>query len=339
MGCSSSSEVIEHDAEQSPSTQVVEGQPDKSTRKSRATSFAKSFNFGGSVRQGISFRAVESSSPVVDQQMLRATSLKRKQSAISVAEGMMLETQGKRFHDNYIRPTLVSYGGSCKVLTAYHKQTRGKFAVKIIPKDPRKLQEQRQRVMMEIGILREIEDHPNAIKLHEVYSDSHFYYLVMQCCDGGELFEHITKGKDNFTERHAAQILQSLMLFLAHIHSKGIVHMDIKPENIMFDSDGPHGVLKLIDFGAALHVQELESVKDAFGTVRYSSPEMALDSGIGHKTDIWSAAVVMYYLLSGQAPFLKQNDVDTLNYIKNKPQVRFPGQVWRNVSQAAKVSP
>ena len=140
---------------------------------------------------------------------------------------MMLTTKGQRFHDNYVRPTLVSYGGSCKVLTAFSKTTKGKYAVKIIPKDPRKIAEQRQKVLMEIGILREIEDHPNAIRLHEVYNDIHSYYLVMQCCDGGELFEHITKGKEAFTEGHAAKILQSLMLFLAHIHSKGIVHMDV----------------------------------------------------------------------------------------------------------------
>ena len=89
----------------------------------------------------------------------------------------------------------------------------------------------------------------------------------------------------------------------------------------MFDNDGVNGVLKLIDFGASVHVQEQENVKDAFGTVRYSSPEMALDSGIGQKTDIWSAGVVMYYLLCGQAPFLKQNDVDTLNMIKKGPKV------------------
>ena len=61
---------------------------------------------------------------------------------------------------------------------------------------------------------------------------------------------------------------------------------------------------------------------DAFGTVRYSSPEMAADSGIGQKTDVWSAGALMYFMLSGKAPFLKKDDLDTLDYIKNKPKVR-----------------
>ena len=62
-------------------------------------------------------------------------------------------------------------------------------------------------------------------------------------------------------------------------------------------------------------------VRDAFGTVRYSSPEMAADENIGQKTDVWSAGIVMYFMLCGSAPFLKRDEVDTLNYIKNKPKV------------------
>ena len=66
-------------------------------------------------------------------------------------------------------------------------------------------------------------------------------------------------------------------------------------------------------------------VKDAFGTVRYSSPEMAADTGIGQKTDVWSAGALMYFMLSGRAPFLKKDDVHTLDYIKKKPKVWLCG--------------
>ncbi|PNG98993.1 Calcium-dependent protein kinase 34, partial [Tetrabaena socialis] len=76
-------------------------------------------------------------------------------------------------------------------------------------------------------------------------------------------------------------------------------------------------------------------VRNAFGTVRYASPEMANDV-CGQKADIWSAGVVMYILLCGKAPFLKSNDVDTLNLIKSGPKVRFNGDRWTAISQAAK---
>ena len=67
--------------------------------------------------------------------------------------------------------------------------------------------------------------------------------------------------QEAFTERHAANILKSIMLFLAHCHSKGIAHMDIKPENIMFDAEGTSGVVKIIDFGASHYVQPEETVR------------------------------------------------------------------------------
>ena len=79
-------------------------------------------------------------------------------------------------------------------------------------------------------------------------------------------------------------------------------------------------------------------VYDAFGTVRYSSPEMALDIGIGQRTDVWSAGVVLYFLMSGVAPFLKRDEVDTLNYIKKKPKVGVHGGtvcVWSGGGQGS----
>ncbi|GLC37135.1 hypothetical protein PLESTM_000546600 [Pleodorina starrii] len=152
---------------------------------------------------------------------------------------------------------------------------------------------------------------------------------------GGELFDHISKKQGFFTERQAAGLLRSLMLFLAHMHSKGIAHLDIKPENLMFDSEGASGVLKVLDFGSSVFVQPNETVRNAFGTVRYASPEMANDV-CGQKADIWSAGVVMYILLCGRAPFLKANDIDTLNYIKNGPRVKFNGERWTTISQSAK---
>eukprot|EP00198_Chlamydomonas_reinhardtii_P004080 XP_001693416.1 predicted protein [Chlamydomonas reinhardtii] len=240
-----------------------------------------------------------------------------------------------RFHENYTRLTLTSYGASCKVLTAYHRVTNKKVAVKTIPKSRKQLEKQRAKVKLEIGTFRLVEDHPNAVRVLEVFEGAECYYICMECCEGGELFDHISKKQASFTERQAAHLLRGLMLFLAHMHGKGIAHLDIKPENIMFDSEGANGVLKVLDFGSSAFVQPNETVRNAFGTVRYASPEMANDV-CGQKADIWSVGVVMYILLSGRAPFLKSNDVDTLNLIKSGPRVKFAGERWAGISQAAK---
>ncbi|GLI66227.1 hypothetical protein VaNZ11_009966 [Volvox africanus] len=258
-----------------------------------------------------------------------------REEALKVAEEMMGLSRGKRFHEYYARLTLTSYGASCKVLTAYHRMTNKKVAVKTIPKSRKQLDRQRQKVMLEIGTFRMVEDHPNAVRVLEIFEGAECYYIVMECCEGGELFDHISKKQGCFTERQAAGLLRSLMLFLAHMHSKGIAHLDIKPENLMFDSEGASGVLKVLDFGSSVFVQPNETVRNAFGTVRYASPEMANDV-CGQKADIWSAGVVMYILLCGRAPFLKSNDIDTLNFIKNGPKVKFNGDRWQSISQSAK---
>ncbi|MEW5302698.1 MAG: hypothetical protein WDW36_005452 [Sanguina aurantia] len=238
-----------------------------------------------------------------------ASSRDKQKLSVKIAEELLVASKGKRFHDHYVRPTLASYGASCKVLTAYSRSTQRKCAVKTIPKNGKDLAGQRAHVLTTTS--------------------------SWSAVAGGELFEHISTTQGGFTERQAAQILRGLMLFLAHVHSRGIAHMDIKPENIMFDSEGADGILKVIDFGSSVYVQPNEAVREAFGTVRYSSPEMANDL-CGQKTDIWSAGVVMYLLLCGQAPFLRKDDEDTLNMIKKKPKVKFTGSRWEGISQAAK---
>eukprot|EP00879_Flechtneria_rotunda_P013082 GHRR01013662.1.p1 GENE.GHRR01013662.1~~GHRR01013662.1.p1 ORF type:complete len:403 (+),score=137.60 GHRR01013662.1:1267-2475(+) len=160
--------------------------------------------------------------------------------------------------------------------------------------------------------------------------------FVMCVCSiaGGELFEHIAS-RATLTEATAAAMARSLLQYLAHIHALGIVHMDIKPENIMFDCHGADGVMKVIDLGSAEFVSEGQEVPHAFGTVRYSSPEMACHSA-GPPSDVWSAGVVLCQVLTGRVPFLKDNDLDTLNYIKKGPEVKMTGSAWKRISPAAK---
>lgn len=252
--------------------------------------------------------------------------------AIATAEQLISANAGKHFRETYVRSTLVSYGASCRVFSLYNKYTDEKVACKTIHKKAGELQ-QRKRVLLEIGAMKAVEDHPNAVKLKEVYEDDKAYYLIMEYCSGGELYEHIAK--DSFTERKAAHLLRTILLFVAHCHSRGVAHMDIKPENIMFDSGGTDGVLKIVDFGASEFLGTNEQVGHAFGTVRYCSPEMARGK-CGQKSDIWSVGVVIYTMLSGTAPFKRSTDTETLEMIKRGPQVRFSGRRWSGISAAAK---
>ena len=81
-------------------------------------------------------------------------------------------------------------------------------------------------------------DHPNIIKFYETYKDNKYYHIVMELCEGGELFEHLIEiGK--FSEGDAAKIIKQILSAIKHIHDKNIAHRDLKPENVIFDSKNP----------------------------------------------------------------------------------------------------
>ena len=103
----------------------------------------------------------------------------------------------------------------------------------------------------ELDILKTL-DHPNIIKLFEVYQDENFFHLVMEYCGGGELFQRIIR-KKLFNENEAAIIMKKICSAVNYLHEHGIVHRDLKPENFIFVDDSEDAEMKLIDFGLSNH--------------------------------------------------------------------------------------
>ena len=96
-------------------------------------------------------------------------------------------------------------------------------------------------------------DHPNIVKYYETFESPNYLYLVMEYCQGGELFKKLTDQQHHiFTEQKAARIMRSLFMAINHLHSKGIAHRDLKPENIMYS--GLNDRIKIIDFGLSKHI-------------------------------------------------------------------------------------
>jgi calcium-dependent protein kinase len=125
-------------------------------------------------------------------------------------------------------------------------------AVKILNKSKMSLTEQ-QAVKREVGILQTL-DHPNIVDYLETYSDSRFFYLIMENCPGGELIDDASmkgeiKSQREFTEQESASVMYDLLTAINHAHSQDIAHRDIKPANIMWGDDGK---VRLCDFGLAL---------------------------------------------------------------------------------------
>jgi calcium-dependent protein kinase len=128
-----------------------------------------------------------------------------------------------------------------------NKKTKSQRAVKIIKKDNLDGKE-KIRFLYEIEILRQL-DHPNIVRLYEVFQDDKRYYLVTELCTGGELFEEIAK-RTNFSEQDAAEIIKQVLSAVAYCHAKKICHRDLKPENLLLDSKS-NKTIKVIDFGTS----------------------------------------------------------------------------------------
>jgi calcium-dependent protein kinase len=173
--------------------------------------------------------------------------------------------------------------------------------------------EEATSIKQEIEILTKL-DHPNIIKHYETYDDKRYVYLVMEYCNGGELFDKIISKEDQtFTESEASHIMEKLFKGINHCHSVGVAHRDIKPENIMIGRDGE---LKFIDFGLSKKYSgKVNSLKSVVGTPFYMAPEV-IDGTYNDKCDVWSLGVLMYLILSGYLPFQGENKNDVFHKIK-----------------------
>ncbi|PFH37490.1 calcium-dependent protein kinase CDPK6 [Besnoitia besnoiti] len=161
-----------------------------------------------------------------------------------------------------------------------------------------------EQIEAEIEVLKSL-DHPNIIKIFEVFEDYHNMYIVMETCEGGELLERIVsaqaRGK-SLSECYVAELMKQMMNALAYFHSQHVVHKDLKPENILFQDKSPHSPIKIIDFGLAELFKSDEHSTNVAGTALYMAPEV-FKRDVTVKCDVWSAGVVMYFLLSGCLPF------------------------------------
>ena len=172
------------------------------------------------------------------------------QRALAAKRSQFVKTNSKRWQDDYVLKKTLGAGITGSVHLVQRIGTDDLFAKKSInvdDQDPAQMEELRN----EIALLREL-DHPNIVHLYECYEHDQQIHLVMENCEGGELFERFRHGSltyHNFTEDEISKICFGALSALSYCHSKGIVHRDLKPQNIVFPQKDNLEDIKIIDFG------------------------------------------------------------------------------------------
>ncbi|KAL8269563.1 hypothetical protein Esti_006505 [Eimeria stiedai] len=267
-----------------------------------------------------------SSAPSVDQP---APSLKEREAFSINRSNFILENAGKIQSLYEIDPNTLGSGTYGSVSRAVRRSTGMQRAVKTISKSQVKSMERFRR---EIDIMKSL-DHPNVVKLFETFEDHRNIYLVMELCEGGELFDRII-AEGHFTEKRAALLMRQIFSAVNYLHSNHIMHRDLKPENFLFLSPAKDSALKIIDFGLSCRFTPGEFVSTKAGTPYYVAPQV-LEGRYDFRCDAWSLGVILYILLCGFPPFYGDTDAEVLAQVKTGAY-SFAGPEWRRVSDEGK---
>ena len=214
-----------------------------------------------------------------------------------------------------------------------HKLTGRKVAIKIINKQGITEQEM-QLTKTEIEILK-IGQHPNIITLYDVIENEDKIYIIMEYCAGSDLFAYIEQRNFKLPEKHAAEIIRKLSSAVYYLHSFGIIHRDVKPENILMTDNTEHADIRLLDFGLSKIVRSGEKCTEPYGTLSYVSPEVLQDIPYDERCDLWSIGVITYLLLSGVLPFDDENNIKEIARKTVYEKTPFYPSLFHDVSKEA----
>jgi len=209
----------------------------------------------------------------------------------------------KMLEDDYdLQPDVLGRGASGKVYLARERATGKRCAVKSlqfknVPEAVR--QDVKREAEVFLGM-----DHPRIARLMDVYESENQLRLVMECMEGGELFDRVVD-LGHFSEKDAADAVWQILLALNYIHSHGVVHRDVKPENCFFRTAG--GDLLLGDFGISCALDERSFAKTCVGSPLYMSPEIVNQDKYSFATDVWSLGVMLYEATMLAPPFKGNN--------------------------------
>jgi len=190
-------------------------------------------------------------------------------------------------------------------------------------------------VRAEIEILK-VCQHPNIIRIYDIFENMDSYYIFMEFCDGGDLFTRLEKTKFKIPEKKAAFYIHQILTALCYLHEYGITHRDLKPENILMSDKSEEAQLKLIDFGLSKIIGPNETCTEPYGTLSYVAPEVLMEKPYTKQVDMWTVGVMAYLFCVGFLPFDHRDEREIAKQTMCDP-TPYPSSYWGKISNDAKL--
>lgn len=177
--------------------------------------------------------------------------------------------------------------------------------------------------------------HPNIIKLLDIFENSDNYFIVIEYMEGKDLFDYIQKRNFLLPETRVKHLVCQLITATRYIHDFGIVHRDLKLENIMMSDVTNNAKPKLVDFGLARIISPNETANEPFGTLGYVAPEVLKKKPYSFSCDVWSIGCIMHALLTGSLPFDHESQRETIR-MTLEDVLKLDDPCWVTISSVCK---
>ena len=249
-------------------------------------------------------------------------------------EKLNAAVQNKSLFDKYEVKQKIGKGKFGLVKFGINKETKQQVAIKIMAKKNMDKSDL-ELAKVEIDILK-IGQHPNIIKLYDIYENENYIYIIMEYCSGGDLLSYFEHYDYELKETKVCEIIHKLSMAIYYLHSYGIVHRDLKPENILMTDLTPEADIRLLDFGLSKIVGNEEKCTEPYGTLSFVAPEVLQGKPYDKSVDLWSIGIITFLLLCGYLPFDDKHSEREIARQTIQDPVPFESKIWSKYSSEAK---
>ncbi|CAH8847588.1 unnamed protein product [Trichobilharzia szidati] len=216
----------------------------------------------------------------------------------------------EQFKNDFIVENEIGRGRFAKVSLVRHRLSGELSAAKMIRRW-RCGKDTMESIMQEIEVVMTSHHNPYIVKMKDYYVGDKEVVLLLENCSQGDLYHYVHYNEESLEESIVVEASRQLIKAVSFLHSQSIVHLDIKPENILLRHPFPQCEIALCDFGLAKYLKKNEIIRDLVGTPDYAAPEILNYDPIHFTTDMWSVGVVVYYLLTSESPFWNESKEQT----------------------------